>query len=125
MLHHPLSRRGARVDIGIGIPNTVPGATGAELLEWARRADAAGFSSLATIGAVSFPGYEELTVFAAAGAVTQRIRFLSNVLIAPARSAAELAKQAASVDQLTGGRLTLGLGIAWRAADYRLTGRDF
>lgn len=113
------------MDISIGIPNTVPGASGAQLLEWARRAEHAGFSSLASIGAVSYPGYEELTVFAAAGAVTERIRFLSNVLIAPARSPAELAKQAATVDQLTGGRLTLGLGPGWRAADYRLTGRNF
>jgi alkanesulfonate monooxygenase SsuD/methylene tetrahydromethanopterin reductase-like flavin-dependent oxidoreductase (luciferase family) len=113
------------LEIGIGIPNTVAGATGAQLLEWARRAEAAGFSSLATIGAVSFPGYEELTVFAAAGAVTERIRFLPNVLIAPARSTAELAKQAASVDQLTGGRLTLGLGIGWRTTDYQLTGRNY
>ncbi len=113
------------MEIGIGIPNTVPGATGSQLLDWARRAEAAGFSSLSSIGAVSYPGYEELTVFAAAGAVTERIRFLTNVLIAPARSAAELAKQATTVDQLTGGRLTLGLGIGWRATDYQLTGRDF
>ncbi len=113
------------MDIGIGIPNAVPGATGTSLLEWARRAESAGFSSLATIGAVSYPSYEELTVFAAAGAVTERIRFFSNVLIAPARSTAELAKQAATVDQLTGGRLTLGLGVGWRQADYDLTGRDF
>ncbi|MDQ3679433.1 MAG: LLM class flavin-dependent oxidoreductase [Actinomycetota bacterium] len=61
------------MDIGIGIPNTVPDTRGAQLLDWARRAEAAGFSSLATIGAVSYPGYEELTVFAAAGAVTERI----------------------------------------------------
>ena len=113
------------MDIGIGIPNTVPGATGPQLLDWARRAEAAGFSTLATIGAVSFPGYEELTVFAAAGAVTERIRFLPNVIIAPARSTAELAKQATSVDQLTGGRLTLGLGVGWRTTDFQLTGRDY
>lgn len=113
------------MEIGIGIPNTVPGATGAQLLEWARRADKAGFSSLASIGAVSYPGYEELTVFAAAGAVTERIRFLTNVLLAPARSTAELAKQALTVDQLTGGRLTLGLGIGWRTTDFQLTGRNF
>ena len=113
------------MDIGIGIPNTTPGATGKDLLEWARRADSAGFSTLASIGAVSYPSYEELTVFAAAGAVTERIRFLSNVLIAPVRSTAELAKQAATVDQLTGGRLTLGLGVGWREADFTLTGRDF
>lgn len=113
------------MDVGIGIPNSVPGTTGEQLLEWARRAEAAGFPTLATIGAVSYPSYEELSVFAAAGAVTERIRFLTNVLIAPARSAAELAKQAASVDQLTGGRLTLGLGLGWRSTDYELTGRDF
>ncbi len=91
----------------------------------AARVDAAGFSTLASIGAVSYPGYEELTVFAAAGAVTERIRFMSNVLIAPARSSAELAKQALTVDQLTGGRLTLGMGIGWRTTDYELTARSF
>jgi alkanesulfonate monooxygenase SsuD/methylene tetrahydromethanopterin reductase-like flavin-dependent oxidoreductase (luciferase family) len=114
-----------RVDIGIGIPNSVRGTTGAQLLDWARRAEAAGFSSLASIGAVSYPTYEELTVFAAAGAVTERIGFLTNVLISPARSTAELAKQAATVQELTGGRLTLGLGAGWRDVDYALTGRDF
>ena len=113
------------MDIGIGIPNTIPGSTGTSLLEWAQRAETAGFSTLATIGAVSYPGFEELTLFAAAGAVTERIRFLSNVLISPARSTAELAKQAATVDQLTGGRLTLGLGVGWRTSDFTLTGRDF
>jgi alkanesulfonate monooxygenase SsuD/methylene tetrahydromethanopterin reductase-like flavin-dependent oxidoreductase (luciferase family) len=57
--------------------------------------------------------------------VTERIRFISNVLIAPARSTAELAKQAATVNELIGGRLTLGLGVGWRESDYQLTGRDF
>jgi alkanesulfonate monooxygenase SsuD/methylene tetrahydromethanopterin reductase-like flavin-dependent oxidoreductase (luciferase family) len=113
------------VDIGIGIPNTVRGTTGPQLLEWARRAEAAGFSSLGTIGRVAYPGYEELTVFAAAGAVTERIRFVTNILVAPTRSTAELAKQAATVQQLTGGRLTLGLGVGGREDDFLLTGRDF
>jgi alkanesulfonate monooxygenase SsuD/methylene tetrahydromethanopterin reductase-like flavin-dependent oxidoreductase (luciferase family) len=113
------------LEIGIGIPNCVVGTTGKQLLDWARRADQAGFSSLATIGALAYPSYEELTVFAAAGAVTERIRFLPNVLIGPVRSAAELAKQAATVQQITGGRLTLGLGVGWRDSDYILAGRDF
>jgi len=113
------------MDIGIGIPNTVPGATGPLLLDWARRAEAAGFSSLATIGRIAYPGFEELTVLGAAGAVTERIGLLTNVLLAPTRSSAELAKQAATVAQLSGGRLTLGLGVGGREDDYSLAGRDF
>jgi alkanesulfonate monooxygenase SsuD/methylene tetrahydromethanopterin reductase-like flavin-dependent oxidoreductase (luciferase family) len=74
---------------------------------------------------VAYPSYEELTVFAAAGAVTERIRFLSNILLAPTRSTAELAKQAATVGQLTGGRLTLGVATGGREDDYVLTERDF
>jgi alkanesulfonate monooxygenase SsuD/methylene tetrahydromethanopterin reductase-like flavin-dependent oxidoreductase (luciferase family) len=113
------------VDIGIGIPNSVRGTRGPQLLEWARRAEAAGFSSLATIGRVAYPNYEELIVLAAAGAVTERIRLLPNILLAPTRSTAELAKQAATVQELSGGRLTLGIGVGGREDDYLLTGRDF
>jgi alkanesulfonate monooxygenase SsuD/methylene tetrahydromethanopterin reductase-like flavin-dependent oxidoreductase (luciferase family) len=112
------------VDVGIGLPNTIVGTTGSQLLDWSKRAERAGFSSLASIGALSYPGYEELTAFAGAAAVTERIRFLTNVLIAPVRSTAELAKQAATVDQISNGRLTLGLGPGWRASDYVLSGRD-
>lgn len=113
------------MEIGIGLPNAVQGTTGPQLLEWARRAEDAGFSTLATIGQVSYPGYEELTVFAAAAALTERIRLTTNVLIAPARTTAELAKQAATVDQLSNGRLTLGFGVGWRPGDFSLTGQDF
>src|SRR3954463_16023765 len=110
------------VDIGIGIPNSVRGTTGPQLLEWARRAEAAGFSSLATIGRVAYPSYEELTVLAAAGAVTERIGLASNILLAPTRSTAELPKQAATVQQLSGGRFTLGVAPGAREDDFTLTG---
>jgi alkanesulfonate monooxygenase SsuD/methylene tetrahydromethanopterin reductase-like flavin-dependent oxidoreductase (luciferase family) len=113
------------VDIGIGIPNSVRGTTGPQLLEWARRAEAAGFSTLGTIGRVAYPSYEELTVLAAAGVVTERIGLMSNILLAPTRSTVELAKQAATVHELTGGRLVLGVATGGRADDYALTGRDF
>ena len=113
------------MDIGIGIPNTVTGATGPLLLEWARRAEAAGFATLATIGRIGYPGFEELTVLGAAGAVTERIGLVTNVLLAPTRSSAELAKQAATVQQLSGGRLTLGLGVGGRPDDFALAGREF
>ena len=98
------------MDIGIGIPNSVRGTTGPQLLEWARRAEAAGFSSLGTIGRVAYPSFEELTVLAAAGAVTERIGLMSNILLAPTRSTAELAKQAASVHELSGGLSSSGSG---------------
>jgi alkanesulfonate monooxygenase SsuD/methylene tetrahydromethanopterin reductase-like flavin-dependent oxidoreductase (luciferase family) len=113
------------VKIGIGIPNSVRGTTGAQLLVWARRAEAAGFSSLGSIGRVAYPGYEELTVFAAVAAATERIGLVTDILVAPTRSAAELAKQAASVQELSGGRLTLGLGVGGRQDDFALTGREF
>jgi alkanesulfonate monooxygenase SsuD/methylene tetrahydromethanopterin reductase-like flavin-dependent oxidoreductase (luciferase family) len=113
------------VDIGIGIPNSVRRTTGPQLLDWARRAEAAGFSSLGTIGRVVYPSYEELTVLAAAAAVTERIGLVTNILVAPTRTTAELAKQAATVQQLSGGRLTLGLAVGGREDDFLLTGRDF
>lgn len=113
------------MEIGIGLPNTIPGTTGRQLLDWAQRAERHGFATLATIGAVSYPSYEELTVLGAAAAVTERIRLLTNVLVGPARSTAELAKQAATVDQLSDGRLALGLGVGWRDIDYTVTGRGF
>jgi alkanesulfonate monooxygenase SsuD/methylene tetrahydromethanopterin reductase-like flavin-dependent oxidoreductase (luciferase family) len=113
------------MDIGIGIPNSVRGTRGTQLLEWARRAEAAGFSSLATIGRVVYPNYEELTVLAASGTVTERIGLLTNILLAPTRSTAELAKQAATVQELSGGRLALGIGVGAREDDFASTGRDF
>lgn len=113
------------MDIGIGLPNAISGTTGRQLLDWARRAEDAGFSTLATIGAVAYPGHEELTALAAAGAVTDRIGLLTNILVAPPRSAAELAKQAATADQISDGRLTLGLAPGWRAEDFAVTGRDY
>jgi alkanesulfonate monooxygenase SsuD/methylene tetrahydromethanopterin reductase-like flavin-dependent oxidoreductase (luciferase family) len=84
-------------------PEQRPGHHRPQLLEWARRAEAAGFSTLGTIGRVAYPSYEELTVLAAAGAVTERIGLLSNILLAPTRSTAELAKQASTVHELSAG----------------------
>ena len=66
--------------IGIGLPNPVPGVGGPLLVEWARRAEEAGFSSLATIDRVAYPSYESMTVLAAAfpvlllGGVGWRVR---------------------------------------------------
>ena len=61
------------MDIGIGLPNAVRGVDRAGTVEFARRADQAGFSSLGTIDRLAFPNYESLISLAAAAAVTERI----------------------------------------------------
>jgi alkanesulfonate monooxygenase SsuD/methylene tetrahydromethanopterin reductase-like flavin-dependent oxidoreductase (luciferase family) len=103
------------VDVAIGLPNAVPGTTGRQLVEWARRAESRGFSSLGTIDRIAYENYEPLTALAAAAAVTERIGLCTSVLLGPLRSnATELAKQALSVQALSAGRFTLGIGLGGR-----------
>ena len=54
------------MDLAIGLPNAVPGTTGAQLTEWARRAEARGFSSLGTIDRIVYDNYEPMIALAAA-----------------------------------------------------------
>jgi alkanesulfonate monooxygenase SsuD/methylene tetrahydromethanopterin reductase-like flavin-dependent oxidoreductase (luciferase family) len=111
------------VDIAIGLPNAVPGTTGVQLVEWARRAEARGFSSLGTIDRIAYEYYEPLTALAAAAAVTERIGLCTSVLLGPLRTnATELAKQALSVHALSAGRFTLGIGLGGRDDDYEISG---
>ena len=111
------------MDVSIGLPNTVPGTTGAQLVEWARRAEARGFTSLGTIDRLLYPNYEPLTALAAAAAVTERIGLVTNVVLGPLRAnAAVLAKQALSVHALSGERLTLGIGLGGRDDDFEFAG---
>jgi alkanesulfonate monooxygenase SsuD/methylene tetrahydromethanopterin reductase-like flavin-dependent oxidoreductase (luciferase family) len=111
------------MDVGIGLPNTVPGTDGKTLVEWAARAEQAGFSTLGTIGRLVYPNYEELIALAAAAAVTERIRLTTSVLLAPLHANAALfAKQVASLDRLSGGRFVLGIGLGGREDDYTASG---
>jgi alkanesulfonate monooxygenase SsuD/methylene tetrahydromethanopterin reductase-like flavin-dependent oxidoreductase (luciferase family) len=113
------------MEIGIGLPATIPGVSGEQLTEWARRADGVGFASLGTIDRIVYPNYEPLTALAAAAAVTERIRLTTAILIAPLRTnTALLAKQAATVHELSGGRLVLGLAPGGRGDDYDVSGVD-
>jgi len=112
--------------IGIGLPNTVPGTDGEQLTEFARRAEQAGFSTLGTIDRLAYPGIEPIAALSAAAAVTERIRLATTILIAPLRvNAPLLAKQAASVHALSGGRMVLGAAVGPREDDFAVSGLEF
>jgi alkanesulfonate monooxygenase SsuD/methylene tetrahydromethanopterin reductase-like flavin-dependent oxidoreductase (luciferase family) len=113
------------MEIGIGLPATIPGTTPADVLDWARRADAGPFASLSVIDRLVYGNYDPLIALAAVASVTERVRLMPSVLLAPLRSAAILAKEAASLDALSAGRLTLGLGIGGREDDYQAAGTSF
>lgn len=113
------------MDIGIGLPNALAGVRGRELVDWAEAAEQRGFSVLGTIGRIVFDNHEELIALTGAAAVTERIRLMSTVMIAPPRQPALLAKQAATLDHISEGRFRLGMGIGWRPDDYTVMGANF
>jgi alkanesulfonate monooxygenase SsuD/methylene tetrahydromethanopterin reductase-like flavin-dependent oxidoreductase (luciferase family) len=113
------------VQIGIGLPNPVLEVPGHLPVAWARRAEERGFSSLATIDRIAYPSYDSLTVLAAAAAVTERVGLVTNILLGPAYNPVLLAKVTATIDQLSGGRLTVGLGVGGRPDDFQATGQSF
>jgi alkanesulfonate monooxygenase SsuD/methylene tetrahydromethanopterin reductase-like flavin-dependent oxidoreductase (luciferase family) len=111
------------MEIGIGLPTTIPDVEAEQVIDWSREADAAGFSSLATLDRIVYPNYEPLIALGAAAAVTQRITLLTGILITPYRTnTALLAKEAATLQHLSGGRLRLGVGIGARGDDYTASG---
>jgi alkanesulfonate monooxygenase SsuD/methylene tetrahydromethanopterin reductase-like flavin-dependent oxidoreductase (luciferase family) len=112
------------MEIGIGLPNAVAGTSGEDLINWARAAEEAGFSTLGTIDRIVYPNYEPLVALAGAAAVTDRIRLATTVMLGPLRhNAALVAKQALSLDALAGGgRFVLGIGLGGREDDYAVSG---
>jgi alkanesulfonate monooxygenase SsuD/methylene tetrahydromethanopterin reductase-like flavin-dependent oxidoreductase (luciferase family) len=111
------------MDVAIGLPNAVPGTTGDQLTEWARRAEARGFSSLGTIDRVAYPNIEPLIALAAAAGVTERIGLATTVLLGPLHeNPVALAKQVASIHSISGHRMTLGIGLGGRDDDYEISG---
>ncbi|MBD0330000.1 MAG: LLM class flavin-dependent oxidoreductase [Thermoleophilia bacterium] len=112
------------MNVGVGLPTTTPGASGELVLEWARRAEAGPFSSLAVLDRVAYDSLDPFASLAGAAAVTSRIRLATMVAVGPLRPTGLLAKEAASVHALSGGRLTLGLATGARPEDYEAAGAD-
>jgi probable F420-dependent oxidoreductase len=123
--------------------------TDADLIrEWAIRADAAGFHHVMAydhvlgatverltgrgIGQFGDPPYtdrstfhEILTLFSHLAAITTTLQFVPSVIVLPQRPAPLVAKQVATVDRLSGGRLHVAVGVGWNHAEYEAMGADF
>jgi probable F420-dependent oxidoreductase len=126
--------------IGVKLPSSGPAARAADPIAAAADAEAAGFDSVWVSDHVVMPGaaasrypfssggetpwdpeepwYDALVAMAAAGAVTQRVEVGVAVLVVPMRNPIVLAKQLASIDALSGGRVVLGAGAGWLAEEF-------
>lgn len=133
------------VTLTIGLPNFggYTGGSWTRLLELARAAEDAGFDRLVVNDHVVMgpntdayvwgrfpvppdaPWLEPMTTLTAIAGVTSAIRLATGVLIAPLRSAVLLAKTAATLDVLSGGRLDLGVGVGWQREEYEASGLPF
>jgi alkanesulfonate monooxygenase SsuD/methylene tetrahydromethanopterin reductase-like flavin-dependent oxidoreductase (luciferase family) len=111
--------------IGVGLPSTIPGAPASLTLDWARRADAGSFSTLTTLDRLIYDSLDSLTALAAVAAITSRVRIATNILVSPLYAPAALAKAAASLDALSGGRFTLGIAVGARKEDYDAAGVSY
>jgi alkanesulfonate monooxygenase SsuD/methylene tetrahydromethanopterin reductase-like flavin-dependent oxidoreductase (luciferase family) len=97
--------------IGVTLPAMIPGTGRDLLLRWAQRADEGPFTTVGTGELIASQAHDAMVTLAVAAAVTTRVRLLTNVLALPLHRAGLLAKQAASIDVISEGRLSLGLGI--------------
>lgn len=106
--------------VGLSIPPTLTSPD--QVYEWVRRVDAGPFSTLSVLDRVVYSNLEPLVTLATAAALTTRVRLMTEVLIPLVRNTTILAKECATLDLLSGGRLTLGLGLGGREEDYLATG---
>jgi alkanesulfonate monooxygenase SsuD/methylene tetrahydromethanopterin reductase-like flavin-dependent oxidoreductase (luciferase family) len=109
--------------IGIGLPAAVPRVDATIIGTWASEAERVGFTSVGVIDRLVYDNLEPLITLAAAAACTKRVELLTTVLNVGWRAnPVLLAKQMASVDLLSGGRLTAGLGLGGWPDDYAASG---
>ena len=118
------SHRVNTVKLGINGPY-MSGTNREMLLEWFRRVDQGPFETICTGERVLWPQIEEHAFLAAAAAVTSRVRVMSNIMILPMHPPVLLAKRAASIDVISGGRFVLGIGTGGREDDYRAAGSSW
>src|SRR5437762_2322286 len=113
------------MQVGIGLPNGVPGADGRLLADWARRADEGPFSSLGVVDRLLYESHDPLLSLAAAAAVTSRVKLATTIVVGLMHNTAMLAKLAATLDSLSGGRLVLGMAVGARREDFAIAGVQY
>lgn len=110
--------------IGMTLPLMEPGVNGEMLERWARAVDAGPYSSLCFGERMAFDNPEVIALAGACSAWTSRVRLVTTVIVAQLHDPVVLAKSLATVDQLSRGRLTVGLGVGGRVEDYVAAGVD-
>jgi probable F420-dependent oxidoreductase len=130
--------------LGVVFPQTEIGNDPAVIRDYAQAAEGAGYDHLLVFDHVlgaklerldklgRRPPYtdesafhEPFVLFGYLGACTRRLELVTGIVILPQRQTALVAKQAAAVDVLTGGRLRLGVGIGWNYTEYEALNEDF
>lgn len=97
----------------------------AEVVAWCRGVDEGPWASLAVPERITYTSHSWTVQLAAAAALTERVRLWTTVVVLPAHPAVQAAKDLASVDRLSDGRLTVGVGVGGREHDYRAVGSPF
>lgn len=97
----------------------------AKILSWCRAVDAGPFHSLSCGERITGYTFEMRVLLSAAAAVTERVRIVPSLYVLPMHNAVWAAKEVATLDQLSGGRVTLTVGVGGREKDYQAVGASF
>jgi alkanesulfonate monooxygenase SsuD/methylene tetrahydromethanopterin reductase-like flavin-dependent oxidoreductase (luciferase family) len=97
----------------------------AKILAWCRAVDAGPFHSLSCGERITGYTFEMRVLLSAAAAVTERVRIVPSLYVLPMHNAVWAAKEVATLDQLSGGRVTLTVGVGGREKDYQAVGASF
>ncbi|HKY14862.1 MAG TPA: LLM class flavin-dependent oxidoreductase [Microthrixaceae bacterium] len=111
--------------IGLSLPTMLSGLDRETVLGWCRRIEGDGYSTIGFGERIAYHNLELFSVLSAAAAVTERVRIASTIVVLPLHSAVWVAKQTATLDVLSGGRVTLGVGVGGRSEDYEAVGSPF
>ena len=110
------------MQVGIGLPNTLKGTDGELTLEWADATEEGPFTSLGVFDRLVYDSLDPMQTLAACAGATEDVQLATSIVAGPLRSHAMLAKKAATLDVISGGRLTLGLALGARQEDYEAAG---